>query len=135
MHKLLEMLHGALPPVSRDVTGKLVRERYRFGSWPGFEYEVGYDPEGPGWSFDHTAFVRAPGTPLPDGPPGPPTPWKHLKHEVLPRYEDVRVIDTWGSYDSYVVRDENGASLFLSSSRHLLLEIEPMPEPPSEGVP
>ncbi|GHC38412.1 hypothetical protein [Streptomyces cinnamoneus] len=53
--------------------------------------------------MDRIEFVRAPGSAQ---PVGPPVPWSCLQREILHEYEyeDVREIDTWGSYDAYSAR-------------------------------
>ncbi|MEV6399232.1 hypothetical protein AB0M39_31350 [Streptomyces sp. NPDC051907] len=117
------ILSGARIEGSRTTDGSRVSERHRFATWPDFEYEIEYDTGGMGWGLNRAEFVRAAGSVLPDGPPAP---WTWLKAETLGEYEVLREIDTWGSYDSYAVRDRDGAYIFLSFSHGLFQEVAPL---------
>ncbi|MEU3776881.1 hypothetical protein AB0F11_27465 [Streptomyces sp. NPDC032472] len=129
MYATLEFLKGARVGGSRRTNGSLVVERHRFATWPDFEYEVEYDTDGPGWMLNRAEFVRLSGSMPPDAPPAP---WRCLKNEALAGFEVLREIDSWGSYDSYEVRDADGARLFLSFSHGLLLEVAPLESLPGQ---
>ncbi|MFF2198194.1 hypothetical protein [Streptomyces sp. NPDC058157] len=116
----LELLSGARIEGSRTKRGDLVVDRHRFASWPDFEYEFEYDPDGDGWYMERSEFVRAPGSTTPQGPP---VPWAWLKEETLPQYEVLREIDHWGLYHSFAVRDAAGEYLFVSFIADLLQEV------------
>jgi hypothetical protein len=51
-------------------------------------------------------------------------PWKFLELDVEERFDEVREIDSWGTYNSYTVRDPgSGDQLFLRFSWGLLQEV------------
>ncbi|WP_280422700.1 hypothetical protein [Nocardia carnea] len=113
-HALKSILHNALINETRGPESETLL--YRLPLWEEFAFRLELDnlPFMKRVEFvDYIEFNQK------------AAPWRLLEIHISERFDEVREIDSWGTYNSYTVRDpETGNHLFLRFSWGLLQEVD-----------
>src|SRR6266568_9388878 len=92
---------------------------YRIPLWPKFNFILSYDATGK--FIAKAEFVRDIDYPK----SSEVSPWSFLEHEIDEVFSDVREVETWGHYRTYLAQEiSSGKKYFLRFAWGLLQEVE-----------
>lgn len=122
-----EMLRGAAVPGPREYAGE--GQWYRFSVWPEFAFHMTFEDS---VGFLGVAdFVRWPSGGEENAEPEV---WRFLESDLTARFAEIKEVDVWGHYQSYVGRSlTDGHEYFLRFGCALLQEITRLDADRAEG--
>ncbi|MEV0106458.1 hypothetical protein AB0H42_08970 [Nocardia sp. NPDC050799] len=119
-HALKPILHDALINETRGPESETLL--YRLPLWEEFAFRLELDNLPFMKRVEFVSYTELDET---------AAPWKLLEINISEKFDEVREIDSWGTYNSYTVRDpETGNHLFLRFSWGLLQEVDTMADQP-----
>ncbi|MEU4313831.1 hypothetical protein [Nocardia sp. NPDC024068] len=119
-HTLKLILHDALINETRGPESETLL--YRLPLWEEFAFRL---------ELDDLPFMKRVEFVDHTGADEELVPWKFLEIHLSEKFDDVREVDSWGTYNSYTVRDhETGRHLFLRFSSGLLQEVDTAADQP-----
>ncbi|MGA6205484.1 hypothetical protein ACPESR_12075 [Nocardia testacea] len=119
-HALRPILHEALINEARGPESEILL--YRLPLWEEFAFRL---------ELDNLPFMKRVEFVDLTGAEEGIAPWKFLEIHTSERFDEVREIDSWGTYNSYTVRDrQTGRRVFLRFSWGLLQEVDTVADQP-----
>jgi hypothetical protein len=119
-HAIKPILHDALIKATRGPESETLL--YRLPLWEEFAFRL---------ELDDLPFMKRVEFVEHTGADEELAPWKFLEIHLSEKFDQVREVDSWGTYNSYTVRDhETGSHLFLRFSWGLLQEVDTAADQP-----